>query len=56
MGPQESSGLIACTPMARSVKMASGTEVAMVARNSISLLDGGSCFALVGSLRKAWRK
>ena len=56
MGPQESSDLVACTPMARSVKMAPATEVATVARNGISVLDGGTCFAMVGLLRKAGRK
>lgn len=56
ISPQESSDLVAYTVMARSVKMVSGTGVAIVSRNGISLLDGGSCFALVGLLSKAWRK
>lgn len=56
MGPQESLDLVAYAPVARSVRMAPGTEVVMVARNSIPILDGGICFALVGLLRKAGRK
>lgn len=42
--------------MARSVKMASGTGIATVARDGISLLNGGSYFTLVGLLEKAGRK